>query len=257
MSKQNIRAIIIDDEKAAIETTKKKIELYIDDLEIVATAQNAKEGLQQIHKHRPDLIFLDIEMPWMNGFEMLECLGENIDFAVVFVTAYDQYAIRAFKTVAMDYLLKPLDKDDLIAFVEKYKQKREKLNQSSLREAISQLDQPKTRDRLLIKSLENIDILDTDEILCCQADSNYTYIYTADGRKVVASKSLNSLEKTLDPNAFVRIHRSYLVNLQHITQFSSTDGYEITLKDGTKYPVSRRKKDDVLDLLGNFKVKTT
>jgi len=252
---EKIRAIIIDDETAAIQTLKKKIDLYIPEIEIIDAAQNAKEGLQSIHQNQPDLVFLDIEMPWMNGFEMLECLGDNINFAVVFVTAYDQYAIKAFKTIAMDYLLKPVDKDDLIEFVRRYHQNKRITSQSKLEELRHELDQPPSHDRLMIKSLDNIDILQTEDILYCQADSNYSYIYTSDGRKVVASKTLNSLEKALNPETFVRIHRSYIVNLQHVTQISTTDGYDVTLRNGEKYPVSRRKKDDLLNLLGSFNEK--
>ncbi len=246
------KAIIIDDERGAIESLNKKIELYIPKISIVATAQSAKEGLQSIHQHKPDIVFLDIEMPWMNGFEMLDCLGENIDFSVVFVTAYDQYAIKAFKTVAMDYLLKPVDRDDLMEFAQKYEQSKELLNIKKLNVLKEQMEQSGSHDRLLIKSTDNIDVLDTDEILCCQADSNYSYIYTADGRKIVASKTLNSLEKALNSSTFVRIHRSYIVNLRHVSQFSSSDGYNVTLKNGQSYPVSRRKKEELLNLLGSY-----
>lgn len=252
-----IKAILIDDEKAALESLQKKIQLYIPDVEVLDTAINAKEGLQSIHKHQPDLVFLDIEMPWMNGFEMLDCLGTQIDFSVVFVTAYDQYAIKAFKTVAIDYLLKPVDKDDLILFIEKYKSEHRVLDKEQLGELTEQLNQPKQHNRLLIKGIESIDVLDTDDILCCQADSNYSYIYTTDGRKIIATKTLNSLEQMLDKTSFVRIHRSYIINLLHVTQFSTSDGYDVMLKNGQKYPVSRRKKDDFLDLLGSFNTSRT
>lgn len=247
-----IRAILIDDEKAALQSLQKKIELYIPDVEVVDTAINAKEGLQSIHQHQPDLLFLDIEMPWMNGFEMLDCLGAQIDFSVVFVTAYDQYAIQAFKTVAIDYLLKPVDKDDLIAFVDKYQQNHQKLNEEKFSQLKTQLDQPQNSNRLLIRGIESIEVLNIEDIICCQADSNYSYIYTSDGRKIIATKTLNNLEQLLDPNTFVRIHRSYIVNLEHVTQFSTADGYIVSLKNGQQYPVSRRKKDEFLDLLGNY-----
>jgi len=246
----NTKALIIDDEPAALEALKMKLEMYCENVEVVAICNSAKAGLQAINEHKPDLIFLDIEMPWMNGFEMLDCLGDKIDFDVVFVTAYDQYAVRAFKTMAMDYLLKPVDKDDLLSFATKFESS--KLNQEKLNELKQHLNHPQNNNRILIKSAESIDVVDTTDIMCCQADSNYTYIFTSDGRKIVASKALNSLEKVLDPDAFVRIHRSYLINLAYVTKFNTSEGYEVTLKNGQTFPVSRRKKDELLESLSSY-----
>jgi len=246
-----INAIIVDDEQGALETLQKKIALYLPNFNVVALANSAKEGLQAIHKHKPDLVFLDIEMPWMNGFEMLDCLGDNIDFAVVFVTAYDQYAIKAFKTKAIDYLLKPVDKDDLIACAENIKKSNPILTRSTLDDIKTIVEQPHSYDRVLLHSIDTIEILNKEEIVFCQADSNYSYVHTIDNRKITTSKSLNSIEELLDPAIFTRVHRSYVVNLNHIKQFSTADGYEILLKNGTKLPVSRRKKDQLLEKLMN------
>ncbi|MFT6810286.1 MAG: two-component system LytT family response regulator [Saprospiraceae bacterium] len=210
-----------------------------------------KEGLQAIHKLIPDLIFLYIEMPWINGFEMLDCLGDNINFAVVFVTAYDQYTIKAFKTKAIDYLLKPVDKDDLIACAENIRNNKSNASQSTLKDIKTLIETSRSYDRILLHSIYTIEILAKEEIVYCQADSNYSYVFTNDNRKITASKSLNTFEELLDPSIFTRIHRSYVVNLNYIKQFSTADGYEILLKDGTKLPVSRRKKDQLLERLMN------
>ncbi len=148
-----IRAIIVDDEQGALETLEKKISLYLPNISVVALANSAKEGLQAIHKFKPDLVFLDIEMPWMNGFEMLDCLGDNIDFAVVFVTAYDQYAIKAFKTKAIDYLLKPVDKDDLLACAENIRLNKPTVTRSTLNDIKSLMDHPNSYERVLLHSV--------------------------------------------------------------------------------------------------------
>ncbi len=240
------KAIIIDDEEAALQTLKKKIELYVPSIEVIEVANSAKEGLQAIHKLKPDLVFLDIEMPWMNGFEMLQCLGDNIEFDVVFVTAYDQYAIKAFKTTALDYLLKPVDKDDLIACANKLTVKSGPLQSEKLTQLNELLETPTTSGRLVIHGHDTIEVVMQNEITYCQADSNYCIIHTTDNRKIIASKTLTSLESMLSTDNFVRIHRSYIVNMNHIKQVSVVDGSEVVLKDGTKLPVSRRKKDELL-----------
>lgn len=240
------RAIIIDDEDAALQTLKKKLELYVPDIEVIHVAISAKEGLQAIHKLKPDLIFLDIEMPWMNGFEMLQCLGDNIDFDVVFVTAYDQYAIKAFKTAALDYLLKPVDKDDLIACAKKVLAKNNVMSSEKMAELSGLLESPVISDRIVIHGHDTIEVVMQSEIIYCQADSNYCYINTIDGRKIVASKTLAVLEEMLSTATFVRIHRSYIVNMNQIKQVSLSDGSEVILKDGTKLPVSRRKREELL-----------
>jgi len=240
------KAIIIDDEEAALQTLKKKIELYVPSISVIEVANSAKEGLQAIHKLKPDLVFLDIEMPWMNGFEMLQCLGDNIEFDVVFVTAYDQYAIKAFKTTALDYLLKPVDKDDLIACANKLNAKNGPLQSEKLSQLNELLETPTASERLVIHGHDTIEVVMQNEITYCQADSNYCVIHTAESRKIIVSKTLTSLESMLNTDNFVRIHRSYIVNMNHIKQVSVVDGSEVVLKDGTKLPVSRRKKDELL-----------
>lgn len=246
---RSIRAIIVDDEKAALTTLEKKINLYCKSIKVVALANSAKEGLQAIQNHKPDLVFLDIEMPWMNGFEMLECVGDKIDFDVVFVTAYDQYAIKAFKTKAIDYLLKPVDKDDLVECVERLKGETSRFSKRTLTDLKELIEHPNSNDRILIHGTDTIEILTKDDIVYCQADSNYSYIYTNDNRKITASKTLTNFEEELDPQTHIRIHRSYIINLNYIKQFSSTDGYEVVLGSGERLPVSRRRKEALLEAL--------
>lgn len=248
-----IKTIIIDDEPAALDTLKIKLEMYCENVEVVAVCNSAKEGLQAINKEKPNLVFLDIEMPWMNGFEMLNCLGDNIDFDVVFVTAYDQYAIRAFKVKAQDYLLKPVDKDDLISCIERINGSSLQFNQEKLTGLLREMDKPIAAKRILLHTKNAIEIVNQVDINYLQADSNYCNVYTMDGKRVMVTKTLNTIEKLLDKETFLRIHRSHTININSVKKIESEDGaFDVVLKDGTILPVSRRRKEDLLDILGNI-----
>jgi len=244
-----LRVLLIDDEKAALNTLSKKIEMYCEEIEILEKCNSAKEGLVAINKYNPDLVFLDIEMPWMNGFEMLACLGDVINFNLVFVTAYDQYAIQAFKVKAIDYLLKPVDKDDLISCVDNVKSHMKKFDKSSFDALMIEMDRPIQSNRVMIHTTEGIEVLAMEEILYCQASSNYTFLFTNDNRKIVVSKTLAEIEKLLSPKYFLRIHKSYTANLGYVQKYSNIDGGELILKSGQSLPVSRRKKEEVLDAI--------
>lgn len=252
-----IKALIIDDEPAALEALKMKLEMYCENVEVLAVCSSAKEGLQAINEHKPDLVFLDIEMPWMNGFEMLDCLGDNIDFDVVFVTAYDQYAIRAFKVKALDYLLKPVDKDDLTSCVDRLRADRKNFKREQLTELLQEMDKSLSAKRILLHTKNAIEIVTQSDITYLQADSNYCSVYTSDGKRIMVTKSLNALEKLLDPKIFMRIHRSHTVNMNCMKKISSGDGgIDVILLDGSVLPVSRRKKDDLLEVLGSMQKNT-
>lgn len=246
-----LKAVIIDDEHAALETLKMKIEMYCNDVEILKVCSSAKEGLQAIHALKPNLVFLDIEMPWMNGFEMLDCLGDNIDFDVVFVTAYDQYAIKAFKVKAIDYILKPVDKEDLINCMERVVSVKNKFNREKLQDLLVEIEKPMANKRVLLHTKDAIEILSQSEIKFCQADSNYSIVHTLDEKKVMVTKSLNAIEKLLDPSLFVRVHRSYTVNINAISKFLTVDGSELMLSSGERIPVSRRRKEEILERLAS------
>ncbi len=253
MSITSIRAIIIDDEPAALDTLKIKLEMYCPQVEVLDVCKSAKEGLQSINKHKPNLVFLDIEMPWMNGFEMLNCLGDSIEFEVVFVTAYDQYAIRAFKVKAQDYLLKPVDKDDLINCVARINEQTSQFNQERLNGLLAEMDKPLKAKRILLHTKNAIEIVNQVDINYLKADSNYCNVYTKDGNRMLVTKSLHALENMLDKETFIRIHRSYTVNINSIQKIESEDGgFDVVLKDGSILPISRRRKDELLDILGNL-----
>lgn len=251
MSSTKIKALLIDDEPAALETLKIKLEMYCPGVEVVGACNSAKEGLQAIHEHKPSLVFLDIEMPWMNGFEMLNCIGNNINFDVVFVTAYDQYAIRAFKIKAQDYLLKPIDKDDLINCVSRINKSATQFNHGKLTGILGEMKKPTTTNRILLHTKNAIEVVNQDELVYLQADSNYCNVYTDDTTRIMVTKTLNDLEQLLDQKKFIRIHRSYTVNVNYIKKISTEDGaYLVVLQNGNKLPVSRRKKDNLIVMLG-------
>lgn len=247
-----LNAIIIDDEKDALVTCQKKLEMYCPEVKVLATCLGAKAGLKAINSFNPNLVFLDIEMPWMNGFELLECLGEDLDFKVVFVTAYDQYAIRAFKVKAVDYLLKPISKDDLIECIEGVKQRAEVMSSEKLHEVISEVNKPEKTGRLLINTAGGIKIIKQEEIVYCEASSNYTYIILSDRSKVIASKTLSEITNKISPSLFFRTHKSYLVNLNFVKSYSNEDGGMLVIDTGETIPVSRRRKDEVLNAIAEL-----
>ena len=241
-----IRTILIDDEPAASNAMHKKIQMYCEGIDILCSCNSSKDGLKAIIDYKPDLVFLDIEMPWMNGFELLSCLGDNLDFHVVFVTAYDQYAIQAFKVKAIDYLLKPVEKDDLVNCINRVNSEMKKLNKASLDDLFEEMDSPLNLRRVLIHSAQGIEILDMEDIIYCEAASNYTYIYTTSQRKIIVSKTLADFENNLDPQHFIRTHKSYTVNINSVQRYSNVDGGDLVLKNGKTIPVARRKKEEVL-----------
>jgi len=244
-----VSAIIVDDEAAAISALSKKLELYCEDVEIVSLCQSAKEGLLAIKNLNPDIVFLDIEMPWMNGFELLQSLGDDIDFQVVFVTAYDQYAVKAFKVRAQDYLLKPVDKDDLIKCVSTILDQKNILTSQKLSSLLKELNRPQSSNNLVIHSKDTIDVVKKEDIAFLKAESNYSHISLINGSKLLVSKTLNDLDEQIDSEKFIRVHRSYTVNVEHIRRLDTSEGLVIILNNNEKIPVSRRKRDEVLDAL--------
>lgn len=241
-----LKAIIIDDETAAIGALSKKLELYCTEVSVIGTYESAKDGLLHIKSDKPDIVFLDIEMPWMNGFELLMSLGDEIDFAVVFVTAYDQYAVKAFKVKAQDFLLKPVDKDDLIACVNSITKQREYLNAQKIADLILESNRNLNTENLVIHSKDSIDVIKKDDISHIKAESNYSQICTIQGDKFLASKTLNHLDTQLNSSQFIRVHRSFTVNIKHIIKLDTSEGLTIVLSNQTTIPVSRRKKEDVI-----------
>jgi two-component system LytT family response regulator len=252
-----MNAIIIDDETKGRLALKEKLSTYCPQIKVVAEAANGQEALLLIHHHKPQLIFLDIEMPRMNGFEMLNELEEK-NFHVIFTTAYDQYAIKAIKYAAFDYLLKPIDIEELKTTVSKIEQAQQHTGANENTQTKKQVEllqqnmqQPKKQlQKLAIPTLEGLLFYDISDIIHLEANSNYTTLYLTNKSKVIASKTLKEFEEMLPEDIFFRTHHSHLINLNFIKRYIKGDGGQIELQNGTFIDVSRRKKDDFLKAIG-------
>jgi two-component system, LytTR family, response regulator len=248
------KAIIIDDELFCIEVMEELVKEHCPLLEIVGTARSGEEGIEQIKKHEPDLVFLDIEMPRMGGFDMLEKLLP-FHFDVIFTTAYDNYAIRAFKYSAMDYLLKPIDATDLKNAVEKYLNSKPQANYTEqfnlLKENIKQIDPAHIR-RIAIPTTEGLIMQPINDILYCEASSSYTILHLASKTKIVSAKTLKEYEELLEIHGFYRIHHSHLINLNFVEKYIKGDGGYIVMTNNVEIAVSRSKKDAFLTKLQNL-----
>ena len=243
-----IKAIIIDDEKKCIASLANDLEKYCNEkVQILAKCQSAKEGLQMIKKLNPQLVFLDIEMPWMNGFEMLELI-DDINFDIIFTTAYDEFAVKAFRISAVDYLLKPIDKDDLIDAIEKVLQKNASntFSKAHLDMLLENLKPDTPSKRIAIPTLDGYDLILVDNILYCLAEGSYTHLITIRG-KIMVSRSIKEMEELLKGFNFCRIHHSSLINLDHTLKFVRSDGGYVIMSDSKTLSVSRAKKELLLN----------
>jgi two-component system LytT family response regulator len=248
-----IKAVIIDDETDSIDTLKWKLDNYCSDVEVVASFDNPAEGVNYLKTTAPDLLFLDIEMPMLTGFDVLEELGRDISFDIIFTTAYDNFGIQAVKFSALDYLLKPVQNKELKEAIEKHLKKS---GQKILTEQIDSLldnvreNKKGKRGKIALASKESIEFVDPRDIISCEANSNYTNVYLCEGKKRVISKTLKEFEEMLIPFDFYRAHNSHLINLNHVREFIRGDGGYIVMENKMKVPVSKNKREELLQLLG-------
>ncbi|NER17266.1 LytR/AlgR family response regulator transcription factor [Spongiivirga citrea] len=243
------RAIIIDDEEGAREGLSLLMQKYCADVEILALCNGGKQGIEAIHTYKPELVFLDVQMPGMSGFQMLETLG-NIDFEIIFVTAYDKYAIKAIKFSALDYLLKPVDIDDLIKSVQKVQQKQFQKQQAGFQSLLNNMSQIQDElTRLAIPSDNEIIMQEVKDIVYCEADSSYTTIHIANDKKLTVSKTLKEFEIILPETKFCRIHHGTLVNIEHVSKYIKGEGGYVIVSNGQHLNVSRRKKESFIQML--------
>src|SRR6185369_6561894 len=237
-----IRAIIIDDEQHCIKALASDLQKNCPSVDILQTSASAKEGIMAIKKLNPDLVFLDVEMPWMNGFEMLEVLGE-INFSIIFTSAHDEFAAKAFRISAIDYLLKPVDANDLKEAVQKVEKKMEEGSSlDHITNLLRNMHQPLTEHRVAFPQREGYEFVDVASIIYCQAEGAYTRVFIVDKKNMLISRTLGDVEELLPPEMFQRIHHSTLINITYISQFLRTDGGYVVLKNGEKLSVSKGKK---------------
>ncbi|MFO7615543.1 MAG: LytTR family DNA-binding domain-containing protein [Bacteroidales bacterium] len=248
-----IKAIIIEDEKMSRETLRRMLEKYCPTVTVVAEADGYRKGLEEIRKQPPDVIFLDIQMPDGSGFRLLEEL-EEIDFDVIFTTAFDQFAIKAIKYSALDYLLKPIIPQDLVDAVNKVEKRiSDNRKRKNLNDLLANVKSQEDFSRKIVLSTSDmIHVIHVDDIIRCESDNYYTNFYFTDGRRLLVSKTLKENEELLSRYNFIRPHKSHLVNTKYILNFIRQEGGYILMSDGSKVPVSRRKKDKILEIIYNL-----
>ena len=243
-----ITAVIVDDEDRARKGLQKMVENYCSGIKVVATADSVKSGMSTIREYKPDLVFLDIDMPDGDGFELLEQLND-VDFEVIFATAYDHFAVKAFRFSALDYLVKPIDLDDLIAAVEKVKSKggsKDKSEQLGILQA--GLNKHKF-SKIALPGNDGIIFVPIDEVIRMLSDGNYITIFMENGDKHTVIRKLGEYEELLTDYGFFRVHHSHLINLNKIKKYIRGRGGYIVMNDGVSVDVSIRKKDEFLELL--------
>lgn len=238
------KAVIIDDVENARISLRSDLEDYCEQIEVIGEAEGVVSGARLLKELKPDIVFLDIQMRDGSGFDLLEILPE-IDFALIFTTSSDEHAIQAFRFSAIDYLLKPIDPDQLIEAVAK----AEKMPSKRLEVLRSNLG---GTQRLALNSQDKIRIVELDEVVRCESHGSYTMFYTRDGESILVTKTLKEYDLLLSDLGFLRVHQSHLVNMKYIKEFNKADGGQIVLKDRTDIPVSSRKKTLVMRALSHF-----
>ena len=242
------KAILIDDEAKSRTALGSFLSKYCPSVELVGEADGVKSGLQIIAQTSPDVVFLDIEMNDGTGFDLLEKIS-NPSFEVIFVTAFNQYAIKAFRFSAIDYLLKPVNPEDLIQAVSKLSD-NSRLNEIE-RKLEALMSNRKSIQKIAIPSMQGIRLEEVANIRYCESDNYYTIIHLLTGERLIVSKTLKEYDKTLSDDGFIRIHQKYLVKVSEIKTYSKSDGGFVTLSDGTHLTVSRRKKDELLKAISS------
>ena len=246
-----IKALLVDDEVNNLENLQFLLQHDCEGIEVVGKAKNAGQARDWLANHTADVIFLDINMPGENGFQLLSSLVTQ-NFKVVFVTAYDEYAIQAIKASALDYILKPVNIDELKTAVEKVRHSLSnpvavEQNQRLMEHFLQTVNKKKPPEKIALPQLGGISFIEVDDIVSLQADGNYTIIHLNSMQKLVITKTLKDFEELLDQTQFARIHKSYIVNLKYIKEYSTTDGGVVKMTDGNQWSISRRQLESFLE----------
>lgn len=247
-----IRCVIVEDEEVARKVLKSLLVQYCPDVMVCAEADDVVSGKMMIEAFRPDLVFLDIEMPGGSGFKLLSSV-DNMDFEVVFITAYEQFAIKAIRHNALDYILKPIDPKELVAAVEKVKEAKYK---KTIKKQYDNLLKNLNPEQLAVRKIsistsDKIHLINVDDIIRCESDNYYTMIFFKDGTSLLVSKTLKDMEQKLEEFDFVRTHKSHLINMRCIKNFIK-DEMMVVMTNGSKVPVSKRKKEKILEVINNI-----
>lgn len=244
----SLKAIIVEDEKRSADVLKSMLEKHCPHIEVIAVAETVRNAIAGIEEHEPDIVFLDIELPDGSGFKVIEAFPDH-QLSVIFVTAFDHYAIKAIKICALDYLLKPVDMDDLISAVDRISQNRQGQEQVKRREVLLSNHRHKSvfKNKIALPTLEGLLFVYQDDILHCAAESNYTNIFLRTKEKILVCKPLTYFEEILDAEYFCRTHQSFLVNLNYVKKYMKGRGGYLIMNDGTKVEISVRMKSAFLE----------
>jgi two-component system LytT family response regulator len=249
---KQLTAILIDDESSSRNSLRQKLVTHCPNITIVAECESGEDGIKAIQSHNPNIVFLDVEMPRMNGFVMLQQL-EQRSFELIFTTAYDHYAISAIRFSALDYLVKPIEIKTLKEAVDRA---REKIQTDLPNQRIETLlhnliDEKNVHNRIAIPSLEGLQFIEITDIIYLEAESNYSFIYLQNATRITVSKTLKDFEELLPSHTFVRIHHSYIINKNHVRKYLKGEGGQVLMSNGKLLDVARRKKEDFMKAIGH------
>ena len=248
MEKDRImRALLVDDEKHCLETLTWQLQKFCPDINISGSCETAEKALSILQNEEIDLVFLDIEMPHMNGFELLQHL-ETIPFEIIFTTAYDMFAVKAFRFSALDYLLKPIDKDELVAAVAKVKEKKKQSIRPEQLDILFQnlYGRKQASQKIALPTLNGLEFVLANDIIHCQSEGNYTHIFLQDNTKYLICRTLKETEELLSGHNFFRVHHSHTINLNHIKKYIKGDGGYVIMSNNASINVSRSRKEELL-----------
>lgn len=245
-----LKGIIVDDELKSRESLKKLLTSYCENIEVSATCQNVAEALEAIDTVRPDVVFLDIQMQRETGFDLLTQLG-TIDFEIIFTTAHAEYAIKAIKFSAIDYLLKPIDLEELKKAVAKVQGKQNGSIVERMRQLLQNIKSPVSENKLALPTADGLTFIKVSDILYFKASGNYTEIFMNGGQKHLVSRHLKEYDDLLSDQNFFRIHHSYLINISFISSYVRGEGGYVVMSDNSSLDVSRRKKEAFLERIGH------
>lgn len=245
------KAIIIDDENRTRDLIAKMINSFGLDIEAIPAGDNVQSGIKAIEEHQPDIVFLDIQMPDGTGFDLLKAIPDK-NFEVIFITAHEEFAIKAIKFSALDYILKPVDPEELRAAVENALNTMGNKRDESQFEALQNNISAQQKRRLVLKTQESVHVVDLDQIIRCESDRNYTSFYLTENRKILVSKTLKEFETLLIGYNFIRVQQSHLINLDYVDRYNKGNGGSVVMRDGSEVPLSPAKREIFFKILENL-----
>jgi two-component system LytT family response regulator len=245
------KVLIIDDENRTRQLIANMIDSFGFDVQTIPEGENVESGIKAIEKHNPDIVFLDIQMPDGTGFDVLRSI-ENKNFVVIFITAHEEFAIKAIKFSALDYLLKPVDPTELEASLKKAIAALQEESEGSQFEALQKNINPHEKRRLVLKTQESVHVVDLDDIIRCEADRNYTSFFLTNNKKILVSKTLKEYETLLSGHHFLRVQQSHLININYVERYDKKNGGAVVMKDGSEVPLSSAKREVFFQTLENL-----